>query len=265
VTRRGSGNLFAPTVGRRRLYRCGAEGISRDRWTAAAIFGAGVSPSHRGSASDRHIRAGPGAPRAARAAEARTCPDGRVDGDDAIAALVVAWTLRGEAGYALASGEPADVGDLALFAPGTPHENRYVRGVGSLASTGAIKYGRAAEGDSFRLAPIAGNEKIWVEIRVPEGFEGPRFIPPSAFAGRLVPFERSGLRHASLSGAVEERGGARVPEGSWILVDGTSPRASRWALALATLFVGFALWNTVSAARLVARVRDETDEERDAE
>jgi hypothetical protein len=183
----------------------------------------------------------------------------------AIAALVVAWTLRGEAGYALASGEPADVGDLALFAPGTPHENRYVRGVGSLASTGAIKYGRAAEGDSFRLAPIAGNEKIWVEIRVPEGFEGPRFIPPSAFAGRLVPFERSGLRHASLSGAVEERGGARVPEGSWILVDGTSPRASRWALALATLFVGFALWNTVSAARLVARVRDETDEERDAE
>jgi tellurite resistance protein TehA-like permease len=55
-----------------------------------------------------------------------------------------------------------------------------------------------------------------------------------------------------------------VPEGSWILVDGTSPRASRWALALAALFLGFAVWNTVSAVRLVARVRDEADEERDA-
>jgi hypothetical protein len=136
--------------------------------------------------------------------------------------------------------------------------------VGNLASTGAIKYGRAAEGDSFRLAPIAGNERIWVEIRVPEGFEGPRFIPPSSFAGRLVPFDRSGLRHASLASAVEEQTGSKVPEGSWILVDGTSPRASRWALALATLFLGFAVWNTVSAVRLVARVRDEADEERDA-
>ncbi len=182
----------------------------------------------------------------------------------AVAALVVAWTLRGEATYALASGEPMDVGDLALFSPGSPHENRYVRGVGNLGSTGAIKYGRAAEGDSFRLAPIAGNDKVWVEIRVPEGFEGPRFIPPSSFAGRLVPFDRSGLRHASLAGAAEERTGATVPEGSWILVDGTSPRASRWALALAALFLGFAVWNTVSAVRLVARVRDEADEERDA-
>jgi hypothetical protein len=181
----------------------------------------------------------------------------------AVAALLVAWTLRGEATYALASGEPMDVGDLALFSPGQPHENRYVRGVGNLASTGAIRYGRAAEGDSFRLAPIAGNEKIWVEIRVPEGFEGPRFIPPSTFAGRLVPFERSGLRHASLASAAEERTGAQVPEGSWILVDGTSPRASRWALALAALFLGFAVWNTVSAVRLVARVRDDSDEERD--
>jgi hypothetical protein len=182
----------------------------------------------------------------------------------ALAAVVVAWTLRGEASYALASGEPRDVGDLALFAAGAPHENSYVRGVGNLASTGAIKYGRAAEGDSFRLAPIAGNERIWVEIRVPEGFEGPRFIPPSSFAGRLVPFDRSGLRHASLASAVEEQTGSKVPEGSWILVDGTSPRASRWALALATLFLGFAVWNTVSAVRLVARVRDEADEERDA-
>jgi hypothetical protein len=182
----------------------------------------------------------------------------------ALAAVVVAWTLRGEASYALASGEPTDVGDLALFAAGAPHENSYVRGVGNLASTGAIKYGRAAEGDSFRLAPIAGNERIWVEIRVPEGFEGPRFIPPSSFAGRLVPFDRSGLRHASLASAVEDQTGSKVPEGSWILVDGTSPRASRWALALATLFLGFAVWNTVSAVRLVARVRDEADEERDA-
>lgn len=174
----------------------------------------------------------------------------------AIASAMVAWSLRGEARYAFSSGEPTDVGDLVAFRPGAAHDNHYVRGVGNLGTSGAIRYGRAAEGDSFRLAPIAGNDKLWVEIRVPEGFEGPRFIPPTSFAGRLVPLRDSGLRHASLRTAVEERGGVKVAEDSWVLVDGTSPRASRWAAALAALFVGFSIWNVFSAIRLLARVRD---------
>lgn len=181
----------------------------------------------------------------------------------AIASALVAWSLRGEARYAFTSGEPTDVGDLVAFRPGAAHENRYVRGVGSLGSGGAIRYGRAAEGDSFRLAPIAGNEKVLVEIRVPEGFEGPRFIPPSSFAGRLVPLRDAGLRHASLRTAVEDRGGVQVPDDTWVLVDGSSPRASRWAAALAALFVGFSLWNVLSAVKLLARVRDPEPEDQD--
>jgi hypothetical protein len=172
----------------------------------------------------------------------------------AIGALAMAFALRGEAAYALRSGQPADVGELVGFAPGEDLANRYVRGGGLLGTKGAIKYGRAAESDSFRLAPIAGNSNVWVEIRVPEGFEGPRFVPPSSFAGRLVPLHSAGIRHLGLPDSVRDQTAERIPAGAWLLIDGASPRASRWALALAALFVGFAFWNVAGIARVLRRV-----------
>ena len=174
----------------------------------------------------------------------------------ALAAAWMAFSLRGEAGYAVTPGQPAELGDLATLHPGADLENRYVRASGLLGTTGAIRYGRAAEGDSFRLAPIAGNPQIWVEIRVPEGFEGPRFVPPTTFAGRLVRFGRSGIRHVGLADTVHSQSKTTIPEDAWILVDGSSPRASRWALALVLLFVGFAAWNVFGVVRLLGRVRD---------
>jgi hypothetical protein len=174
----------------------------------------------------------------------------------AIAALWMAVALLGEARYALAPGQPDEVGDLTSLRPGPDLANRYVRASGLLGTSGAIRYGRAAEGDSFRLAPIAGNPEVWVEIRVPEGFEGPRFVPPTTFAGRLVPFTKAGLRHAGLFKAVAAQTDASVPADAWLLIDGTSPRHARWAVALSLLFVGFAAWNIAGVARVLARVRD---------
>ncbi len=176
----------------------------------------------------------------------------------AVATLALAWSLRGEARYATSPGQPVEVGDLSRLSPTADLANRYVRGGALLGAAGAIRYGRAAEGDSFRLAPVAGNEKLWVEIRVPEGFEGPRFIPPSSFAGRLVPMKDAGLRHAMLPGEVRDKAKVDIPDDAWILIDSTSPRASRWALLLVALLVGFAAWNVVGITRLVGRVRDDS-------
>ncbi len=175
----------------------------------------------------------------------------------ALAAAALAWSLRSEAAYALSEGQPVELGDLSSKPLDPSLANRYVQASGLLGSQGAIKYTRAAEGDSFRLAPLAGASSVWVEIRVPEGFEGPRFIPPSSFAGRLVPIERAGLRHAKLVSGVKERTGVDVPEGAWLLVDGSSPRASRWALLLSVLFGAFAAWNVLSVGRVLAKVRDD--------
>jgi hypothetical protein len=174
----------------------------------------------------------------------------------ALAAVWMAASLLGEARYALTPGQPVDLGELGPLRPAADLANRYVHASGLLGTAGAIRYGRAAEGDSFRLAPVAGNANVWVEIRVPEGFEGPRFVPPTQFAGRLVPFQKAGVRHVGLANAVREQSEVRIPEGAWLLIDGSSPRASRWAVALAALFAGFALWNVAGVARVLSRVRD---------
>jgi hypothetical protein len=177
----------------------------------------------------------------------------------AVTALASAWmgfSLLAEARYALTPGQPVEVGDLTGLHPGADLSNRYARATGLLGTSGAIRYGRAAEGDSFRLAPVAGNPALWVEIRVPEGFEGPRFVPPTAFAGRLVPFRQAGVRHVGLIKAVRGQTEVGIPDDAWLLIDGSSPRASRWAVALAALFAGFAAWNLAAMARVLARVRD---------
>lgn len=176
-----------------------------------------------------------------------------------VTAALAAWmafTLRGEARYALTQGQPLELGELTALQPTEALANRYVRAGGLLGTAGAIKYGRAAEGDSFRLAPVAGNPKLWVEIRVPEGFEGPRFVPPTQFAGRLVPLAEAGIRHVGLARAVEAQAGVRLAPDAWVLIDGASPRASRWALALVLLFLGFAGWNVAAMGRILVRVRD---------
>ena len=181
----------------------------------------------------------------------------------ALTALASAWmaiSLAAEARYALVPGQPVDVGDLTSLHPGTDLANRYARATGLLGTSGAIRYGRAAEGDSFRLAPVAGNPGLWVEIRVPEGFEGPRFVPPTAFAGRLVPFRQAGVRHVGLLKSVRAQTEVSVPDDAWLLIDGSSPRASRWAVALAALFAGFAAWNLAGMARVLSRVRDRATE-----
>lgn len=215
-----------------------------------------VAPVDRAPGDDPELLALPAPPRRERTATLV------VMALTSLAALGMCAALGGEAIYALSPGRPQEVADLSALAPGADLANRYVRGQGLLGTPGAVRYGRPAEGDSFRLAPVAGNHRIWVEIRVPEGFEGPRFVPPSTFAGRLVPLADAGLRHAGLRSAVEEQSpaGTSLAADAWLLVDGNSPRASRWALALVGLLLAFAAWNLLGIARILRRVRDDAPE-----
>lgn len=174
----------------------------------------------------------------------------------AVAAIAMSVLLFGEARYALASSTPVEMGELATIQPAADLSNRYVFATGLLGASGAIRYARTAESDSFRLMPVAGNPSIWVEIRVPEGFEGPRFVPPTKFAGRLVPMAKAGMRHVGLAKAVKDQTDVTIPPDAWLLIDGSSPRASRWAIALAAMFLAFAGWNLFGVARVLRPVRD---------
>jgi hypothetical protein len=174
----------------------------------------------------------------------------------ALVSLVMAWSLRGEALYALQNGPPTQLGELEAAVHGKQLANRWVQGTAQLDATGTIRYSRPLESDTFRLARVAGAPKLWVEIRVPAGLEGPHFVAPGSFVGRLVPFSRAGLRHRGLPAEVKATTNDQVPSDAWLLVDGESPRGVSWAVGLVALFVGFVAFNLFGVYRIVRPVRD---------
>ncbi len=174
----------------------------------------------------------------------------------AVVSVVMAWNMRGEALYALQNGPPTQLGELDTAAHGRLLANRWVQGTAQLDVTGSIRYSRPLESDTFRLARVAGTPNLWVEIRVPAGLEGPHFVAPASFVGRLVPFSRAGLRHRGLPAEVKATTNERVPPDAWLLVDGESPRGARWAVGLVALFVGFVAFNLFGVFRIVRPVRD---------
>lgn len=164
--------------------------------------------------------------------------------------LFMTYSLIGEARYAMQRGRPLDLGNLARAVPTSGQANTWVRGEAALATTGAIRYSRPLETDSYRMTRVADNDRIWVQIRVPAGLEDRYFVPPTSFVGRLVPISEAGLRHRGLEQA------AGMSDNAWLLIDGEAPSTTRWALGLLTLFVAFAIFNIYGLVRLLRPVKD---------
>lgn len=173
----------------------------------------------------------------------------------ALVSLAMCLGLARDVAYAFAPSQAVELGDINHAQTGELKENVLVRGHGLLGAAGAIRYERPFEADSYRLMPIAGRTDVWAEVRVPSGQESGRFVPPATFEGRLVRFDRAGLRHRGLAEVVKGTSRDLVPGGAWLLVDGETPERSRWSVMLVAIFVGFALWNVLGILRLVRRVR----------
>ena len=174
----------------------------------------------------------------------------------AVASAAMVFALSGEARYAFTSGPPRDLGNLTHASPGPELANTWVRGEALLGTSGAVRYGRPLESDTYRLAPVAGNKNLWVQIRVPAGMEGPHFVPPTSFVGRLIPAASAGLRHQGLLSSVAEASDERIPDGAWLLIDGEAPATTRWVLGVVVLFISFAAFSLYGLARLLKPVDD---------
>jgi hypothetical protein len=176
----------------------------------------------------------------------------------ALVACAMSFTLRGDVAYAFSDASALDLGELRDVGPISAADgmnNRLVRARGLLGAAGAIRFERPFESDSYRVSPVAGRRDLWVEVHVPAGEESGRYIPPSSFAGRLVPFDDAGPRHRGLVSAIGATTGEPVPAGARVLVDGEVPSRARWAVALALVFLAFAVWNALAIARLLRRAR----------
>jgi hypothetical protein len=172
-------------------------------------------------------------------------------GAGAALSLLLACFVLPDVAYSLRGGEPRDLGDLtrARLDPGLA--DSWVHGEGQLSVTRAIRYARPLEHDTYRLASVEGNSKLWVQIRVPANEEDPRFVPPDSFVGRLLPMSKLGIRQRGLPEAVGRTGLEAPPADGWLLVDGESPAAVRWAFGLLGLLLAFATFNLVGLLKLM--------------
>jgi hypothetical protein len=128
-----------------------------------------------------------------------------------------------------------------------------------LADHGGIKYQRPLESDSYRFVPIEGNQNVWVQVRVPAGFEDEHFVPPTAFVGRLMKAGQLGIRYSAIEEAVVDAGWPKgqLPGNAWILIDGESPATTRWVLALLAVLLGFAGFSVWAMASVLRPARSE--------
>jgi hypothetical protein len=173
----------------------------------------------------------------------------------AVASAAMAFSLTRDAAYAFRSASATDLGDLSATPTSAFVSNELVQGHGRLGGAGSLRYERAFESDSYRIAPVAGRSDVWVELRVPMGEESNRFVPKAEFSGRLVRFSDVGLRHRGLRGAIEDRTGQKISSSSYLIVDGQTPGDARAFALLWAMFASFAVWNVVTILRLIRKVK----------
>jgi hypothetical protein len=176
-------------------------------------------------------------------------------------ALTLMFSLRMEVTYALMVGEPVKLGELHHFNPDSNYANRWVQGSAELSPQGA-GFKRPLDPDRFRLSPVVGNPRLWVELREPAGSREEYFIPPSSFVGRLVPLQASGLAYGELLDALSASGQPTPPADAWILCDGVSPLSYRWFLGVTAVLLAIAGFCTYGLYHLAGPVRRRVTEPR---
>jgi hypothetical protein len=176
----------------------------------------------------------------------------------AIAALALAYGLRHDVAYALSSGPPAELGDLTRLSRASlpALRNRWVRAEATLSPTVAVRYARPLEAGSYRVAQVSGQPNVWVQIRVPADMEGPHFVPPTSFMGRILPLAAGGVRLQGVERAMQLASGGRDVSDAWLLVDDEAPHGLRWSLGVVSLLIGFACFNVWGLVRLLRPVHD---------
>jgi hypothetical protein len=170
-----------------------------------------------------------------------------------LAALSLMVALRVHVAYALMGGQPVEIGALAQFQPVPSQANTWIHGHGALGSP-SVSYRRPLDPDRFRLAPLADNPRIWIEMREPGDSDPAFFVAPESFVGRLTQVKEPGLRHNDLLAALRATGQATPPADAWLLIDGESPASDRGMLGLAALLMAFAGFSIFGLYRLAAPV-----------
>jgi len=156
-----------------------------------------------------------------------------------VAAAMLVFALRHDLRYALASGTPVVLSSNASTEQLSAAAHKYVSLSGIPGGVGAIDYRRTAPSGLYRLAPLVDRPDVFVELRLPDGVDPSRFVPPTTVQGRLVPLDEGGVRFGDGRELLEGATGHRVPANAFLLESGAQPsfRAPAVVLGAVALLV----------------------------
>lgn len=151
--------------------------------------------------------------------------------------------FRGDLQYFLsASAAPRDLGRADRVSVGTLEDDEYVRLEAMPLASGAVRFRRLARDGTFRIYPLAGQPKIFVERFTPEG-QGTAREEHGVYSGRMIRFSKAGGSYLSVRAYLEQRLGAPVGDDAWLLVDGQTPGDRYWVVTLYAALGAFFLFN----------------------
>jgi hypothetical protein len=166
-----------------------------------------------------------------------------------VASIALAYALRADLRYAMAPRAATDLGHDPTPAQLDASAHTFVSIDGVPGGVGAVDYRRPLGDAMYRLAPLVDHPDVLVELRLPDGVDPSRFIPPTTVRGRLVPMDEGGARFASARALVGGATGTNPPQKAWILQEGAEPS---WSSPGAILAVIALLLAAVQVVTLVA-------------
>jgi len=159
--------------------------------------------------------------------------------------LGLMFRFRGDLDYfRSASTAPRDLGRADHVSVGSLNDNEYVRLEAMPMASRAVRFRRLARDGTFRIYPLAGQPKIFVERFTPEGSATAR-QQHGVYAGRMIHFAQAGGSYRSVQAYLEQQLGAPVDDDAWLLIDGETPGERYWIVPLYVLLGAFFLFNAL--------------------
>lgn len=160
-------------------------------------------------------------------AESRTAPLARIAFIArvfaVVAAAALAFALRYDLRYAFASHAPIDLGAAPSGQQLSSSSHQLVTMTGVPGGVGAVDYRRPMGDSLYRLAPLVDRGDVYVELKLPQGIDPTRYIPPTSLRGRLVPMDEAGARFSSARSMITDATGQPPPASTYILEEGAEP------------------------------------------
>lgn len=148
----------------------------------------------------------------------------------------------------LASRAPTDLGRADRVSVGDLEDDTYVTLEAMPLASQAVRFRRLAREGMFRIYPLAGQPKIFVERFTPDTSRTAR-EEHGTYTGRLIRFAEAGGSYRSVRGYLEQQLGAPVGDDAWLLVDGERPGDRYWIAALYAVLAVFFVFNAVMVFR----------------